>query len=85
MIHWKQIQDVGFGFDFGFDFDFDFDFDVFIAIAVEGDFTSYGDEIKNLSTICVKTIDNTKTDRLSIQYLSYLNPEEMHKQRRLIF
>ena len=51
----------------------------------EGDFTSYGDEIKNLSTICVKTIDNTKTDRLSIQYLSYLNPEEMHKQHELIF
>ena len=38
---------------------------------------------RNMSRM--KTIDNTKTDRLSIQYLSYLNPEEMHKQHKLIF
>lgn len=51
----------------------------------EGDFTSYSDEIKNLSSICVKTIDDTKTNVLSIHYLSYLNPEQMYNQLKLNF
>ena len=43
----------------------------------ESDFTSYDDEKINQSSICVKTIDNTKNNRLFIHYFSYLKTENM--------
>ena len=51
---------------------------------IEGDFTSYGDERINRSTIFIETKDKTKRDKLSIYYLSYLSPENMKKKRQLL-
>lgn len=49
----------------------------------QGDFTSYGDEIRDLTTIFIETKDKTKRDVLSIHYLSYLNPNNIKKKRKI--